>query len=483
MKKIIKEINEKKNLDVNLPEYGKYMMNLYNKKAVIELTMDYYTIFEMLSDGEYNDDKLQHMVDKFNEILKATISSDISEIERASLLDDIDELRDNIYKTVDILSAYADIFSRYEYVSNRCEYLFKEPELNINDEELTKEVMNYIFCDEDNSVINSKISEIVAELPLRMTKSKFFELLDNGLSVYSKTDKETIDDFVYLLKSSAMLILPENMEEYEELNEIYNEVKSLDFKNITAEEFKKLEDSLRYVTDLIDKETNIFMMLQGIVNRVYVMIIASSYVDYLSDDKELSMCMDIIRAINDNFIEGEYISLPDDVTDLFVFLEGSPEEILNKIQSVEYALDTVKNNYLSIIDEFSVNTLYKELFVSSSLLSDSLFIDLTDLWNMFNNDEENDTEEFDIQKYVEKVRDEMIITLTEFFENNQKIVNKSVMALILSRLPVFFNNITEIQDYVYNSLSNCTNKAEKYAVAEILNCIVNENWGFYYEVV
>lgn len=475
MKKIIKEINEKKNLDVNLPEYGKYMMNLYNKKAVIELTMDYYTIFEMLSDGEYNDDKLQHMVDKFNEILKATISSDISEIERASLLDDIDELRDNIYKTVDILSAYADIFSRYEYVSNRCEYLFKEPELNINDEELTKEVMNYIFCDEDNSVINSKISEIVAELPLRMTKSKFFELLDNGLSVYSKTDKETIDDFVYLLKSSAMLILPENMEEYEELNEIYNEVKSLDFKNITAEEFKKLEDSLRYVTDLIDKETNIFMMLQGIVNRVYVMIIASSYVDYLSDDKELSMCMDIIRAINDNFIEGEYISLPDDVTDLFVFLEGSPEEILNKIQSVEYALDTVKNNYLSIIDEFSVNTLYKELFVSSSLLSDSLFIDLTDLWNMFNNDEENDTEEFDIQKYVEKVRDEMIITLTEFFENNQKIVNKSVMALILSRLPVFFNNITEIQDYVYNSLSNCTNKAEKYAVAEILNCIVNEN--------
>ena len=60
----------------------------------------------------------------------------------------------------------------------------------------------------------------------------------------------------------------------------------------------------------------------------------------------------------------------------------------------------------------------------------------------------------------------------EFFKNNNKQLNRAVMALIISKLPVFFNNITEIQDYVYNSLSNCTNKAEKNASIEIVKSLM-----------
>ena len=84
------------------------------------------------------------------------------------------------------------------------------------------------------------------------------------------------------------------------------------------------------------------------------------------------------------------------------------------------------------------------------------------------------SESVDIRLYVEQKRDELIGELTRFFHENRKIVNRSVMALILSRLPVFFNNITEIQDYVFHSVSNCTNKAEKAAVVEIIKCIINE---------
>lgn len=471
LKKIIKEINENKNLETNLPAYADYLMNLYNKKAAVEFSMDYYTLFEIVGDGKYKDDNLKDMVNRFNNIVRNYVVSPMDAAGRENALKLIDELRNDIYDIVDILAAYADIFARYEYVSNRCEYLFKDTCIDVKDEALTRDIMNYIFSDEDNSVINSKISEIVAELPLRMTKNKFFELLNEGLSVYNKTDKETIDDFLYILKSSSMLVLPEKLSEYDELFAIYNEIKSIDYKNITEEQFKKLEASLRYVTDLIDEETNIFMILQEIVNRAYVLIIANKPLD--ESDKETEMSMKIIKAINENFTKGEYLSLPDEISDMFVFLEGVPENILYKVQRIENVLVTVRTNDLDVVKAINSDNIYRELFVSADLLSDSLFVNLSDDWNAFEKKDKDMTEDFNPEQYIEKMMAELKDLLMDFFNNNPKMVNRSVMSLILSKLPVFFNNVTEIQDYVYNSLSNCTNKAEKCAVIEIIRSIIN----------
>ncbi len=474
MKKIIKEINNNQNLEMNLPVYARHINDLYNKCAAVEMAMDYYTFYEMVSDGEIKDSKLKEYTEEFNSIIKEYVVDVKVDENREKAVERIDILRNKIYKTVDILAAYADIFSRYEYVSNRCEYLFKEETVDskYTDEDFTREIMQYIFSDEDNTVINSKICEIIAELPLRLTKSKFFQLLSDGLSVYSKTDKETIDDFVYVLKSSSMLALPDGLEDYSELNEIYEMVKAVDYSKITKEEFDKLENELRYAADFIDKETNVFMMLQGIVNRTYVMILSAPYVDEY--DKEVECSMKIIKEINNNFTSGEYITLPDEVTDLFVFLEGVPEKVHSKIEGEEFALDNIKNNHLSIIKSIMADNIYQGLFISQNLISDSLFADLSDIKNIFEEKSEEETE-FDIKEYINTVRDELVMQLTEFFKNNQKQVNRSVMALIISRLPVFFNNITEVQDYVYNSLSNCTNKAEKSAAIEIIKCIINEN--------
>lgn len=474
MKKVIREINHQTNLEMNLPQYGNYLMNLYYKSAVAELTMDYYTFYEMLSDGEKIDAKLQSYTDEFNHILEETVLETRIDAEREKAVAQIDSLRNKVYRTVSALMAYADIFARYEYVSNRCEYLFKDSEKydRISDEDFTREIMQYIFSEEDNTVINNKIAEIVAELPIRLTKNKFFQYLSDGFSVYSKTDKQTIDDFVYMLKTSAMLEQPEGLEEYETLYEIYHEIEKLSYAEITEEQFHNLEAKLQYAADFIDEETNLFMILQGLINRAYVLIIAAPYVD--NSDSESKACLNIIRSVHACFGDREYISLPDDVTDTFAFLEGVPERNYEQLQSVEYVLDTIKNNHIGIVKNIMVDTIYQGLFMAQNLLADSLFVDLSDIENIF--EEKNKAEaEVDAECYVTEMRDSLIADLTEFFKNHQKLVNKSVMSVILSYLPVFFNNITEIQDYVYNALSNCTNEAEKQAAIEIIKCIMNIN--------
>ena len=469
MKKYINEISKNKNLESNLPIYASYMMDLYNKRAGVEFAMDYYTFQGMISDNVTKDDYLLKYTKEFNDIIANYVLNIIVDDGREQAIAKIDSLRHNVYNVVEVLTCYADIFARYEYVINRCEYLFNEIKTNskYTDEDFTREVMQYIFSEEDNAVVNSRICEIISELPLRMTKNKFFELLDGGMSVYKDTDKITIDDFIYSVETSAMLKMPENMEHYTELFEIYNEIKAIDYKNITEKEYRDTAEKLNFAADYIERATDIFMILQGLINKAYVMVIAAPYVD--TEDKEVKNSVDIIRNINENFYNDEFITLEEKITDNFIFLEGVPEKIQNIIQSAEYVLDDVKKDKLDIVKNIMADKIYLGLFLCEKLLSDSLFINLSAEYNIFEEKTVDKNDETDITEYLREKQDKLITELTEFFNSNQKIVNKSVMSLVLSKLPVFFNNITEVQDYIYNSLNNCTNKAEKAACIEIIN--------------
>ena len=469
MKKYINEISKNKNLESNLPIYASYMMDLYNKRAGVEFAMDYYTFQGMISDNVTKDDYLLKYTKEFNDIIANYVLNIIVDDGREQAIAKIDSLRNNVYNVVEVLTCYADIFARYEYVINRCEYLFNEIKTNskYTDEDFTREVMQYIFSEEDNAVVNSRICEIISELPLRMTKNKFFELLDGGMSVYKDTDKITIDDFIYSVETSAMLKMPENMEHYTELFEIYNEIKAIDYKNITEKEYRDTAEKLNFAADYIERATDIFMILQGLINKAYVMVIAEPYVE--TEDKEVKNSVDIIRNINENFYNDEFITLEEKITDNFIFLEGVPEKIQNIIQSAEYVLDDVKKDKLNIVKNIMADKIYLGLFLCEKLLSDSLFINLSAEYNIFEEKTVDKNDETDITEYLREKQDKLITELTEFFNSNQKIVNKSVMSLVLSKLPVFFNNITEVQDYIYNSLNNCTNKAEKAACIEIIN--------------
>ena len=98
------------------------------------------------------------------------------------------------------------------------------------------------------------------------------------------------------------------------------------------------------------------------------------------------------------------------------------------------------------------------------LNSDSMFMELTV-------DEDNTTAD---EEYVKAKEEELYKEYTELFSDNEKLINRAVMSASIAELPVFFNNISELQDYIYNTLSVCNDKAEKLACIEILNGIMEE---------
>lgn len=94
-------------------------------------------------------------------------------------VDRIDALRNRIIAKMEILTAYTDIFQIYEYVLNRVEYRFSESEFGDEyyNDRFEKDIYRYITGDKDNTVINMKLSQIVGQVPMRLSKNKFYDML------------------------------------------------------------------------------------------------------------------------------------------------------------------------------------------------------------------------------------------------------------------------------------------------------------------
>ena len=61
-----------------------------------------------------------------------------------------------------------------------------------------------------------------------------------------------------------------------------------------------------------------------------------------------------------------------------------------------------------------------------------------------------------------------MVELKEVLEEGSRLRNRAVMAAVLKELPVYFNNHTEVMNYVRNSLASCRDEKEKKISIELL---------------
>ncbi len=71
-------------------------------------------------------------------------------------------------------------------------------------------------------------------------------------------------------------------------------------------------------------------------------------------------------------------------------------------------------------------------------------------------------------EYLNKRTDEVLTALQAGMEGKSRKYLRAMMAAVLKELPVFFNNHTEVMNYVLASLSGCRDLAEKNACLDLL---------------
>ena len=291
MKYIEKEILKGRDLEKNISDYVIQMMDYYGRYSCVRLSMNYFTYYEMSDEGG-KDKKRQKLTERFHEVIKGILEGGDTE----KLISVLTGLRQEVITIMSELTACVDILNIYEYCFNRIEYRYQDGSrfLKQTDEEVTRDILNYILNEKDNVVINGKICEVVRQLPLRMTKGRFFELLKEGMKVYKESEKGSVDDFLYMLRTVAMLDTADAPSKVsEEIGLICRKFAEADLKNLTQEEFQQLQEKLQFAADYIQESVSHYMLLAENINDAYVMLLTNQ--DFLKQ-----LCPVLAKAYEEN---------------------------------------------------------------------------------------------------------------------------------------------------------------------------------------
>ncbi|MGN0514223.1 MAG: hypothetical protein ACI4GD_08075 [Lachnospiraceae bacterium] len=463
---ISKEICKKKNLDKNLSLYMSNMMTLYSRFSYIKLSMNYYTFCDVAAelDGEYSREIIGFL-SKLNGIIDSNIVNNSNENLDEKIACVIN-MRDAVTQTMEIVTAYVDRFAIIEHILNRVEFKFSDDEFDADyyEQNFSNEILNYILSDRDSVVINGKISEVMRQLPMRLTRNKFFDLIKDSMQLYLGHEKTSLDDFIYMLKTVSGTYEPAGFSvRFPDLFELLKKLNGTDYKNISHEEYVNAQNSLEFATSFLSKMSDLYVQLMELINDTLTILFAKPYAFF--DSSEISNSISIISStMNTSFDEdGGYGELKD-ITDKFIFFEGKQEKIYEAISSNDYVIDEIEKSFADRINELGLADELNSLKKIAKMASGSNFVSLSDT---IINDE---LTQKDIEESFLKYHDE----LSEVFKESSQIYNRAVMSAVLASLPVFFNNVDEIRAFIDTSLSQCSDIAEKKACVTLIRMIMDD---------
>jgi hypothetical protein len=466
VKKIAQEIQSKLLLEENIPQLFNYMAEHYQLLSKVRWAMHYFAFYEAYYDDEntWSSEVIKTMM-QVNQVIRDKVLKNLSGCDRERAIEEADALRGNIMNRMNALTAYVDVFQNFEYVLNRLEYRFQGEISTFDEEELSKDILRYIFDSEDNLVINEKIKEMIGQLPIRITKQKYFELLKQSLDAYLDAEGTSLDTHLYMIRTSAMLYPVEGMEQlYPELWKKKEHLIALDYKNMTQEDYEKAVSILQAATITLETETTVYYGLAEIVNELYALLLCAPYAGMAITENERAekAAENIIGYINEMFFSNEKYDVSTDVLEQFTELEGVQEILSENIDVMENAFYDIEKNNRSLTKGLMLEPFLEVLKRTQNLLSNSLFVELN----------QNTLDIIVSKERIEKEMQSLENELTALFSNIDKRISRAVIANTINKLPVFFQSHKEVMDYVRYSIEHCSDSYEKYACYEIISDII-----------
>lgn len=458
---MIKQLENHQNIEENLPKYAEYMSKHYYEHSLIQLAMNLYTFQERSQEYVSADpyvEKALYAIQKFTGMYVLDKKYENRTADRK----EIHEIRNQITAKMRILTSYTDALQIYEYILNRLEYSYEIVDEDVDTEAYAKQVFQYLFQDNDKMVVNSRIQMVVAQLPVRITKSRFYEILQESLKIYTGAECSSVDDFANTIRACSGLERPEGFDtEYPVLHETLKALEELDYMNLPKEDWQYYTDKLQEMAGYIENIVTDYLMLEDIVNEVYAVMTACIYVK--DETQEMGYATKILECV----LEAMANEMPIDemAEDCFFALEGTPETLSEKLMKGEGLLFDLWSQYQKELESQNLMEEYADLNLVSKLLCNSVFIDLKP---------DELTPEIADSIYIEQVKKELVEEFARSFASQNKLINRARMAMVMGNVPVFFNSQQEISDYLNYALEHCNNNSELKAVIAIIDEMMEE---------
>ena len=439
------DIKKGKNLERSLSAFAKDLSAVYGSSAILNLSMNYANYFVNSKEKE-TDRSFVGIGDKINALIKSTIVE--GNVSKKSI-EEIENIREEVKARVDAATAFLSAFENFNYVLSRKlpnkEYDGKE--FDTDDE--ARKILTYIFEDDDNILINSKIQRVISELPIRYTKGKFFDIIETSVDRYTGAEKKALKAFAYMVRQAGMIYDLDNMQKlYPELADEFEYFKNFEFDKATKKqlltESVKLNSTIARCSELTDDG----ILVMEVVNDLYAVLLNWDSIN--KEDAELEV--EMITFTNESFANEDRSFEEFDVkmAEIFTKLEGKLEAVYEDLMSYEGTLFDVQNRFVNEASEFGYKDKYDDLYKCSILKQGSLFADLNDL------EDTGLTETADLDKLKETLKSEF----DRIFNEVDRSVRRGIMAQVIGSIPVYFENRTEVMDYIRTSLTSCNSREE-----------------------
>ena len=484
---LLTDINADRDRENSLIKYQKLMAAAFTNYATIKLSLNLFTMYEMSEEISLDRrDEIEGYIDTVDAAIRSVyIDKESVESENyKACLDEVIKARDSITRKMKILTAYTDAFEIYEYIINR-----REPEVlgtideSIDVSALANSMYEFVFSENDKMLVNTRIQEFIAQLPVRMTKSRFIDIISNSLAIYRGGEKKSVDEFVQMLRDAMLMDIPDGFnDEYPRLYEIYKTFKDTDYKVLDRAGYDKLSDMLTEGTELIQSAVTDYLMLTEIINDILIILYTNgiadkSFIVKTTDKAEI----DIQTVDTSKLTKYEISSLiltelvkADDIyeaskrfDEYFVQLEGAQEDAYEELLGIEANLDDLNGTYYEMYGD-DIKNAFDCLTKADILTSSSLFMDIDKSSESGASIVSVVSDEAD-DIYILETKNSLEEDIDELFKTFSKQEKRSVMAKVLSLMPVFFNSQQEILEYFEYALNSCSDKAELTACRDIVN--------------
>ncbi|MCT4688156.1 hypothetical protein [Vallitalea sp.] len=458
-------IRTNKNLESTLEQLAEnYQFSQY-KVAVYDLLFNCITFLEMLDDTKNNNYLLKDSQSK--EITKWVIAIFDNYANLESLVyerQDLMKIRDKIESNIEMLSYYTDEVETYEYILNRIEGRFIHNYYDLEDDSsFAGNLLQFIFETDENIVINEKIKLTLSQLPIRITKNKFHEYIENSLELYKGAYISDLNNFIDMLKGTA--ILGQDYKGYHrDIWENIEILRNTDYKNIEKPQYDNIVDIKIDIANKIEKIYSVYTLGASIINN----LIEISYCDRFSsfaDNDTLHIVDELFHIIK---IKGEKIGADDELFNSLERIEGVIETNLGDIEKYAPVIETANTKYNKFIKEYGFSVTYKNIQKLDYMSATSSYFMNPEKMDMTEDDDRID--EFTLAK----IKKELIFCIDEYLKDKSQIYRRAIMSRLLYYLPVTFKKPQEIHSYIINSLEQCSDLNEKNASKELLRQVIDD---------
>lgn len=472
---LLTELDAGRNMEENLVRYGQMLASALSSYSMIRVLLNFYTRWEISREDPdasgYDAEELNSIRQLFTMGTTGSQEEDVADPE--AVMEKVCALREPNIRRMTALTRFTDRLAIYEHILNR-----KVPEEDSLDhpvdiEELAASVEKFIFSDQDTMVTNTRLQRVVAELPVRMTKQRFYDVLSETLNLYKGGELSAADDFISSIRDVAGIseaasegdMIPEGFHALED------ELRGLDLKNSSEAKLRAVNDRLVAAGEELGIRSTGYIGLQEIQNDLMILYLMRELrsEEFLDDRFESARtAFEKLLTFAGQPAEEDADALMDEFTlQVFPLLEGAQEEIYEALLIPETRLDSLKKSLPASVK--------KQLVFADLLTSDSVFVEPEKLLRL----EEKERIMAD-EAAIEERKEKLIETFDGYFDGigakpekkMEKEKRRAIMAAVLGFLPPFFNTRDEIREYIRYTLNNCSDPVELAAVRDILMMVM-----------